>query len=459
MYARTESREERREVLERAIRTIRFGTLVLADDEGAPQAVHAPFVLKTEGEGMLELHVARANPIWNCSPGRARRSRSSGATGLCRPGWYPAKAEHGKVVPTWSYVSVHARGVATQMDIDALLAHVREVSDQMESGYAVPWSVDDAPEGYITALARGIVGIRIPITSLEGVWKLNQHRSEADRHGMIAGLDGGKMRIRASSPPSCVKSRPRGRAAPDHGARHAPDRAPWPPPPDPLRADGARRRRPSRRGGDGGRRGLVSSAAATAMPTGWHASSSGRQPACGLRLHHLVAGPKAGPAGPGTGARAQGHHALLRRSAALRSGNRAAAGATLICQCQTIAHVDEAIAAGAAVVIAQGGEAGGHGMGRGLMSFVRRWRTISRARAGTILIAAGGIADGRGLAAALMLGAEGVLVGTRLWASEEALVHPDHHAAILATGGDGTIRSSTPDIARQLDCRSPSTSA
>ncbi len=134
----------------------------------------------------------------------------------------------------------------------------------------------------------------------------------------------------------------------------------------------------------------------------------------------------------------------------------AAAGATLICQCQTIAHVDEAIDAAAAIVIAQGGEAGGHGMGRGLMSFVPETADHLAKRApGTILVAAGGIADGRGLAAALMLGAEGVLVGTRLWASEEALVHPGHHAAILATGGDGTIRSSTPDIARRLDWPKP----
>ncbi len=191
MYARTESREERREVLEQAIRTIRFGTLVLADDEGAPQAVHAPFVLKPEAEGVLELHVARANPIWKLlATPRAALAIFQGPQAYVRPGWYPAKAEHGKVVPTWSYVSVHARGLATQMEMDALLAHVREVSDQMESGHAVPWSVDDAPDGYITALARGIVGIRIPLTSLEGVWKLNQHRSEADRQGMIAGLDG-----------------------------------------------------------------------------------------------------------------------------------------------------------------------------------------------------------------------------------------------------------------------------
>jgi transcriptional regulator len=191
MYGRAESREERREVLERAIRDIRFGTLILCDDDGLPQAVHAPFVLKAEGEGVLELHVARANPIWKLLTGpRPALAIFQGPQAYVRPGWYPAKAEHGKVVPTWSYVSVHARGPAAQMDMESLLAHIREISDQMESGYAMPWSVDDAPEGFITALARGIVGIRIPIASLEGVWKLNQHRSEADRQGMIAGLDG-----------------------------------------------------------------------------------------------------------------------------------------------------------------------------------------------------------------------------------------------------------------------------
>ncbi len=189
MYGRAESREERREVLERAIRDIRFGTLVLADDDGLPQAVHAPFVLKTEGEGALELHVARANPIWKLlAAPRPALAMFQGPQAYVRPAWYPAKAEHGKVVPTWSYVSIHARGLASQMGMEELLAHVREVSDQLESGYDIPWSVDDAPEGFITTLARGIVGIRIPIASIEGVWKLNQHRSEADRHGMIDGL-------------------------------------------------------------------------------------------------------------------------------------------------------------------------------------------------------------------------------------------------------------------------------
>jgi len=191
MYARPEAREERPDVLHRAIRDIRFGTLVLADDDGAPQAAHVPFALKTDGEPVLELHVARANPIWKLlAAPRPALAMFQGPQAYVRPGWYPAKAEHGKVVPTWSYVSVHARGIAAQMDMENLLRHVREVSDMMEAGEAAPWSVDDAPEGYIAALARGIVGIRIPVSSLEGVWKLNQHRSEADRRGMIEGLGG-----------------------------------------------------------------------------------------------------------------------------------------------------------------------------------------------------------------------------------------------------------------------------
>jgi transcriptional regulator len=190
MYSRAEAKEDRTEVLHKAIRDIRLGTLIVADEDGAPQAAHVPFVLKAEDEASLECHVARANPIWKLmTEPRQALVIFQGPQAYVRPAWYPAKKEHGKVVPTWSYVSIHARGLAVTMDIPMLLAHVREVTDQLEGGQPVPWSVDDAPAGYIEALARGIVGLRIPLVSLEGVWKLNQHRSEADREGMIAGLD------------------------------------------------------------------------------------------------------------------------------------------------------------------------------------------------------------------------------------------------------------------------------
>jgi nitronate monooxygenase len=127
------------------------------------------------------------------------------------------------------------------------------------------------------------------------------------------------------------------------------------------------------------------------------------------------------------------------------------AGVPLICQCQSLAHVRAAIDAGASVVVAQGAEAGGHGALRGTLSFVPEVADLLAARSPeALLLAAGGIADGRGLAAALTLGADGVLIGTRLWAATEALVHPEHHRALLATDGDGTIRTRLPDIARGL---------
>ena len=128
-----------------------------------------------------------------------------------------------------------------------------------------------------------------------------------------------------------------------------------------------------------------------------------------------------------------------------------AAGAKLICQCQNMAHVAEALDVGADVLVAQGAEAGGHGALRGTLTFVPEVADFLAAHApAALLLAAGGIADGRGLAAALMLGADGALVGTRLWASREALVKPRHHEAIIGTDGDGTLRTRVPDIARQL---------
>ncbi|MFQ5623501.1 MAG: NAD(P)H-dependent flavin oxidoreductase [Paracoccaceae bacterium] len=128
------------------------------------------------------------------------------------------------------------------------------------------------------------------------------------------------------------------------------------------------------------------------------------------------------------------------------------AGVPLICQVQTLTDARHAIDAGAAVIVAQGAEAGGHGERRATFTLVPEIADIIAARAPEILLcAAGGVGDGRGLAAALMLGADGVLVGSRFWASDEALVHPAMHAAALRASGDDTIRSSVMDIVRRRD--------
>lgn len=126
-----------------------------------------------------------------------------------------------------------------------------------------------------------------------------------------------------------------------------------------------------------------------------------------------------------------------------------ASGARLVCQVQSMRHVDEAIDAGAAAIVAQGTEAGGHGARRSTFPFVPEVADrLARRAPSTLLLAAGGVADGRGLAAALMLGADGVVVGTRFWASAEALTPPGAtNKAILATGDD-TVRTTAVDALR-----------
>ncbi len=130
-----------------------------------------------------------------------------------------------------------------------------------------------------------------------------------------------------------------------------------------------------------------------------------------------------------------------------------AANIPLICQVQCLSDARQAAELGATVVVAQGTEAGGHGGGsRSVSTLVPEIADfLAKSFPDTLLCAAGGIADGRGLAAALMLGADGVLVGSRLWASEEANVHPNFHAAALAADGDATIRTSVADVVRSYD--------
>lgn len=113
----------------------------------------------------------------------------SGPDAYVHPGWYPAKAEHGKVVPTWNYIAVHAWGQAEVFDEpERLLQLVSRLSDEHERSQARPWSVSDAPGEYIDAMLRAIVGFALPIRRLEGKWKLGQNRSSADQHGVRAGL-------------------------------------------------------------------------------------------------------------------------------------------------------------------------------------------------------------------------------------------------------------------------------
>ncbi len=126
-----------------------------------------------------------------------------------------------------------------------------------------------------------------------------------------------------------------------------------------------------------------------------------------------------------------------------------AAGTKLICQIQSREHAKEAVEAGADIIVAQGAEAGGHGMVRATMTLVPEIADFLAEKApSTLLVAAGGIADGRGLAAALMLGADGVPIGSRFWASKEAVVHRSLQQRAITATGDDTVRTRVADIAR-----------
>ncbi|WP_207954172.1 NAD(P)H-dependent flavin oxidoreductase [Saccharopolyspora elongata] len=128
-------------------------------------------------------------------------------------------------------------------------------------------------------------------------------------------------------------------------------------------------------------------------------------------------------------------------------------GVPLLCQVCTVEEARRALDAGARVLVAQGGEAGGHGTGtRSTLTLVPELADLLAARSpDTLLVASGGVADGRGLAAALCLGADGVLMGSRLWASTEAAVSAAAQRRALASSGDDTVRQSVYDIVRAVD--------
>ena len=165
-----------------------FAAFVSAGPSGL-MATHLPTVLKDEGpHGVIEFHLARANPHWKELNGEAMMI-FQGAEGYITPAWYPSKAAHGKVVPTWNYAVVHAYGrPVPQQDPVWLRRHVGELSDQQEQGAPEPWAVSDAPDRYVEVMLRGIVGFRFEITRLEGKAKMSQNRDDADRVGVVQGL-------------------------------------------------------------------------------------------------------------------------------------------------------------------------------------------------------------------------------------------------------------------------------
>ncbi len=195
MYNPPAFREDRPEVLHALIAAARLCLLVSNDAEaGVPQVSHLPlFLVPEEGErwGTLYGHLARANPHWRAlgAPGARALAVLPGPEAYVSPDLYPSKREHGRVVPTWNYVAVHAAGPVEAFDDPARLRWVVErLTGRQEAGRAVPWAVSDAPEEYVRAQLRAIVGVALRIETLEGKRKLSQNRPEADRAGVLTGL-------------------------------------------------------------------------------------------------------------------------------------------------------------------------------------------------------------------------------------------------------------------------------
>ena len=192
MYLPAQFEEKRPEVLHELVRTHPLGLLITLADSGL-QANPIPFFLDADpagGAGVLRAHVARANPVWY----EARADVEAlvvfqGPQAYVSPNWYPSKADHGKVVPTWNYVMVQARGTLRAID-DAAWVHalVSRLTTHHEATQPKPWAVTDAPPDYIATMTRAIVGIEITLSALTGKWKVSQNRSAADRDGVSRGL-------------------------------------------------------------------------------------------------------------------------------------------------------------------------------------------------------------------------------------------------------------------------------
>jgi transcriptional regulator len=192
VYQPSAFREERIEILHDLIRARPLATLITFG-AGGLLANLVPFILSDSGEkGTLWAHVAKANDqVEALKAGAETLVVFQGPEAYITPSWYASKKEHGRVVPTWNYVVVQVRGTPRVIDDSKwLLAQITALTSQQEYARAEPWHVTDAPASFIDGQLKAIIGIEIPISAIEGKWKVSQNRSVADRQGVYEGLHG-----------------------------------------------------------------------------------------------------------------------------------------------------------------------------------------------------------------------------------------------------------------------------
>jgi transcriptional regulator len=193
MYQPVHFREDRLEVQHALIRAHPLG-LLITSGSGGLQANQIPFLIDdTASErGILRAHLARANPqLAELAAVEECLVVFQGPQHYISPSLYPTKREHGKVVPTWNYITVHAWGRPRIMD-DAtwLRRQIDDLTRHNEETRAVAWNVSDAPDAFVAAQVKAIVGLEIPVARIEGKWKASQNRAAADQAGVVDGLRG-----------------------------------------------------------------------------------------------------------------------------------------------------------------------------------------------------------------------------------------------------------------------------
>ena len=171
------------------VESIGSAEIVTVGDDGTPVATLLPILWRADG-GTVIAHVARANPHWRqIEDGSRFLAIVAGQQAYISPSWYAAKAEHGRVVPTWNYSAVHLIGTVRVHDDPAWVREaVTSLTDHHEQPREQPWAVTDAPETYVEKNLKAIVGLEMLVERVEAKAKLSQNRSDADRAGVVAGL-------------------------------------------------------------------------------------------------------------------------------------------------------------------------------------------------------------------------------------------------------------------------------
>jgi transcriptional regulator len=190
MYVPPAFREDDLAAIHATIEQARLSHLVTATADGLIATPVPMILVREEGpHGTLYGHVARANPQWKLPAIGEAMALFLGPHAYITPNWYATKQETHKVVPTWNYVAVHAYGPIEFFDDGNRLRDiVTRLTDMHERDSSAPWGVNDAPDPFIAAQLRAIVGLRLPITRIEGKRKMSQNRSAEDRAGVAAGL-------------------------------------------------------------------------------------------------------------------------------------------------------------------------------------------------------------------------------------------------------------------------------